>query len=277
VVALDPGYALMAGRPPAQLPDGTYVVDGAGLMAYQALGIAGMGPAQIWEAVGQTTRDINPKAVFHQPAAQDLVVSALYGRGGSAGPAAAVLDMRIAAEDLTPQTQEFLRTRGREIAWEQYTAAFTVERVDLLGQSSSGLALWDFNMRTLTAQGEGPAAQPGAALEVSVGEVLQVSLYWVVVRPPTATLRVELELRDSAGRVVARLSEAPHFGDPAANLWRAGWVYQDHHNMQLAADLAAGEYALHVALVGSSAEPWPWSETAHPGGAMAIGVVKVLP
>lgn len=273
VLALDPGYPLLAGRPPARFPDGTYLVDGAGLMIYRAVGVAGMGPRQVWETAGQLSREIDPQAVFHQAAAQDLVVTALYGAGTP--PAAAVIDMRIAAEDLTPQTQEFLRTRGPQIAWEQYTAAFAVERVSVLGQSHSGLTLWDFNMRTLSAQGEGPAALPGTPLDVPVAGVLQVSLYWLVAQPPTTTLRVVLELHDGAGRPAARLAEPPHFGDPPTERWEAGWVYQDHHNMPLPADVPPGEYSLHVALVDPAARPFLWDGTG--AAAVQIGVVRVQP
>jgi 4-amino-4-deoxy-L-arabinose transferase-like glycosyltransferase len=277
VLALDPGYPVMAGRPPALLPDGTRLVDGAGLLAYRALGVAGMGVRQVWESAQASSREVNPKAVFHQPAAQDLVVSALFGGGGEAAPGAAVIDMRIAAEDLTPQTQEFLRTRGQQIAWEQYTAAFSVERVALLGQNRSGLALWDFNMRSLTAQGEGPAAQPGQPLEIPVGGVVQVSLYWYVAQPPTTTLKVGLELQDSSGKAVAHLWELPHFGEPPTNLWLARWVYQDHHNLLLSADVLPGEYTLSVGLLdSSSSRPWPWSGNDQPDS-LAIGSVRVVP
>jgi len=289
VLALDPGYPLMAGRPPARFPDGTYIVDGAGLMVYHALGIAGMGPRQVWEVARERSLEINPQTIFHQPAAQDMVVTALYGAlstpdrlGGEVAsaeearrpPAAAVIDMRIAAEDLTPQTQEFLRTRGPQIAWEQYTAAFVVERVGVLGRSRSGLILWDFNMRTLSVQGEGPAAQPGEPLDVPASGVLQVSLYWFVDRPPTSTLQVALELRDGEGGMAARVVEPPHFGDPPANEWEAGWVYQDHHNMPLAPDMVPGEYRLHVSLYApSSLRPWEW--IGEEGPALPIGVVRV--
>jgi hypothetical protein len=209
--------------------------------------------------------------VFHQPVAQDLVVTALYGAGTP--PAAAVIDMRIAAEDLTPQTQEFLRTRGPQIAWEQYTAAFAVERVAVLARSQSGLVLWDFNMRALTAQGEGPAALPGEPLDVPVGGVVQISLYWFVDQPPASPLQVVLEVRDGAGRVVARLVEPPHFGDPPTDRWGAGWVYQDHHNVLLPSEVGPGEYTLHVTLLDPPVQLWPWEGTDQPD--VSIGTVRV--
>lgn len=273
VLALDPGYPLMAGRPPARFPDGTYLVDGAGLMVYRALGIAYMGPRQVWETAGELSREINPRAVFHQPAAQDVVVTALYGAGTP--PAAAVIDMRIAAEDLTPQTQEFLRTRGPQIAWEQYNAAFAVERVEALGHSGSGLVLWDFNMRTLGAQGEGPAALPGEPLDITTDSVLQVSLYWFAARTPTTTLHVALELRDGAGQTVARVVEPPHFGDPPTDRWETGWVYQDHHNMPLPPAVPSGSYRLCVTLYDPSLRPWDW--VGVDGPSLPLGVVQVGP
>ncbi len=271
VLALDPGYPLLAGRPPASLPDGTYLVDGAGLMVYHALGITGMSPRQILERAAQTSHEINPLATFHRPAAQDLIVSALYRAG------AAVIDPRIAAEDLTPQTQEFLRTRGREVIWAQYTAAFAVERTALLGRSRAGLALWDLNMRPLTPQGEGPAAPPGEALALSPGETLQVSLYWLVEERPAVPLKVSLELEDAAGRVVARLWEPPHFGEPTTDLWPAGWVYQDHHNLPLSPDLPAGEYRLVVRLLDAASnapQGWAGKETVEEG--LVVGMVELL-
>jgi hypothetical protein len=242
-------------------------------MVYHALGIADMGPRQVWETAGEISREINPQAVFHLPAAQDLVVTALYGAGNPA--AAAVIDMRIAAEDLTPQSQEFLRTRGPQIAWEQYTAAFVVDRAGVLGRSRSGLVLWDLNMRTTSPQGDGPAALPGEPLDVPVGSVLQVSLYWFVDRAPTSALQVALELRDGAGRVAARLVEPPHFGDPPTDQWEMGWVYQDHHNIPLPHDLVLGEYGLYVALLDPPLKFWAWEGADQPS--LAIGVLRLGP
>jgi hypothetical protein len=272
VLALDPGFPLMAGRPPAALPDGTFLVDGAGVMVYRSLGIAGMGLGQVWVAAQESSREIDPKTVFHQPAAQDLVVSALPQAG------AAVLDMRIAAEDLTPQTQEFLKSRGRQIAREQYTEAYLVERTSFLARSGCGLALWDLNVRPLSPEGrEGPAAPPGEALEVPLGWVAQVSLYWYVEQTPAAPLKVSLELRDRSGAVVARLWEAPHFGEPPADVWTAGWVYQDHHNLPVSPDLRPGEYTLTVALLdASSARPWPWENGSPADAAWPVGVVRLV-
>lgn len=270
VLALDPGYPLMAGRPPARLPDGTRLVDGAGRMVYEALGIAGMGFSRVLEEAGRSSRKIDPQAVFHRPAAQDLAVSALYGS------AAAVIDPRVAAEDLTPQTQEFLATRGEEIIRTQYTAAFRVQRVSPLGRSASGLWLWDLNVRRLSAEGEEPAARPGEVLVVPVGEVLQVSLYWLVQQTPSHPLRVGLELLDGQGRPVTRLWEMPHFGDPPTERWLAGWVYQDHHNVPLGADIRPGRYALVVCLQDAvTGDLWTW-EGATGGDCLPIGEAELV-
>ncbi len=272
VLSLDPGYPLMAGRPPARLPDGTYIVDGAGLMVYRAMGIATMSPKDVLQASRHLSRDINPKAVFHQPAAQDVVVSALYGAG------AAVIDPRIAAEDLTPQTQEFLASRGPELLRVQYTAAFIVEPSGPLGESQSGLRLWDLNMRPLTAQGEGPAALPGEPLQVHLSDVVQLSLYWYVKQPPPGQVAVGLELRDATGQVAGRLRETAHFGDPPASSWKNGWVYQDHHNMPLSPDTRPGTYTLYVSLIDTdSVEPWPWKAAWEPTEELPVGIVDVTP
>ncbi len=272
VLALDPGYPLLAGRPPALLPDGSRIVDGAGTLVYRVLGVAAMGPGQVWRGAQEASREIEPKAFFHQPAAQDAVVSALHSA------AASVIDPRIAAEDLTPQTQEFLATRGREIARVQFTAAFTVDRAAFRGRNRAGLDLWDLNVRPLTPQGEGPAARPDEPLEISLDQVLQVSLYWHVTQVPTAPLKVALELRDGEGRAVARLWEPPHFGDPPVGRWLPGWVYQDHHNLPLPPDLRPAEYTLYVGLLeATSSRPWPWEEATQVDGALPVGLVRVGP
>lgn len=201
-----------------------------------------------------------------------MAVSALPGSG------AAVVDMRIAAEDLTPQTQEFVKSRGRRIAREQYTEAYLVERAGLLAESACGLGLWDLNVRPLSPEGrEGPAAAPGEPLEVRLGWVAQVSLYWYVGQVPAAPVRVSLELRDGAGTVVARLWEAPHAGDPPVQEWAAGWVYQDHHNLPISPDLWPGEYALTVALLDEATlRPWPWHGTASADGMLSVGLVRIV-
>lgn len=272
VFALDPGYPLASGRPPAWLPDGTQLVDGAGLMAYRVLQVAGMGPGEVWRNARAASREIDPNAIFHQPAGQDLIVTALHGT------AAAVIDPRIAAEDMTPQTQEFVATRGPEILWKQYTAAFAVERRTVLGENESGLALWDVNLRPLTAEGEGPAVAPGEPLHVIAGEVAQVSLYWVVMERPAVPLMVTLELRDESEQAVGRMREPPHFGEPPTDQWAVGWVYQDHHNVLIPADLPAGQYRLYVNLVeASSKRVLFWGEGAPPGEFLRIGTIVVEP
>lgn len=272
VLALDPGYVLLAERPPVRFPDNTYLADGAGLMVYRALGIGGMSPAEVWRASRQVSREIDPKAVFHLPAAQDLVVTALRGAK------AVVIDPRIAAEDLTPQTQEFLASRGQQVLWQQYTAAFTVERLQSLGRNQAGLALWDLNLRSLSVEGEGPAAPPGEPLQVAPGVVVQASLYWYVESPPAGTLKVSFELRDVAGTVVARLGELPHFGEPATEHWRVGWVYQDHHNLPLPIDLAGGDYTLYANLLSAaSGQPWSWVGAEVSEWGLPVGVVRVQP
>lgn len=277
VLALDPGYALLADRPPAFLPDGTRMVDGAGLMVYRALEIAGMSAGDVGRAAREFSREIAPWTIFHRPAAQDLVLSALYGGRPERAAAAVVIDMRIAAEDLTPQTQEFFCARGPRLAWEQYTEAIVVERRAFLARSASGLALVDFNMRSLSPRGEGPAVLPGETLEVPGDGIVQVSLYWYVENVPASPLRVRLELRDGAGGVVARLVELPHFGDPPTTAWLSSWVYGDHHNLPLSGEVASGEYDLCVALLESPSLPaLAWGGEASVDNSLCVGRVRVV-
>lgn len=275
VLALDPGYALMASRPPARLPDGTYLVDGSGFLFYRALGIEGMGWGEVWEAAQRLPRAVEPaeieerrKEVLHRPEAQDVIASALYGAG------AAVVDMRIAADAqapaMTPQTQELVKTRGRQIFSREYTEAYLVERRSFLGHSSAGLSLWDANLRSLSPGGAWrKSALAGEALEVSPGEVVQVSLYTYVERRPAGPLRVSLELWDERGNVGGYVRGSLH-GD---GKWVAGWVYQDHYNLPIRPDVRLGDYRLYLILLDRTGKAVSWESGEN---RLFLGVVKVV-
>ncbi len=275
VLALDPGYVLMANRPPARLPGGTYVVDGSGLLFYRALGIGEMGWGEVWDAAQRLPRVMDPaeieekrKEVLHRPEAQDVIASALYRAG------AAVVDMRIAADAqapaMTPQTQELVKTRGRQIFSREYTEAYLVERRSFLGRSSVGLNLWDVNLRLLSSDGAWrKSALPGEVLEVSPGEVVQISLYEYVESPPTGPLKVNLELWDGRGDIEGYVRGSLH-GD---GKWTAGWVYQDHYNLPIRPDVRLGEYRLYLTLLDGTGKAVSWE-----GGEsrLFLGVVRVV-
>ncbi len=275
VLGLDPGYALMAGRPPARLPDGTYLVDGSGLLFYRALGIEGMGWEEVWESAQRLPRFIEPaeieekrKEVLHRPEAQDVIASALYRAG------AAVVDMRIAADAqapaMTPQTQELVKTRGRQIFSREYTEAYLVERRSFLGRSSVGLSLWDVNLRSLSPDGAWrQSALPGEVLEVFPGEVVQASLYTYVESPPASPLKVSLELWDERGNIGGYVRGKFH-GDGE---WVVGRVYQDHYNLPVRPDVRLGEYRLYLTLLDDVGKAVSW---ARGEGRLFLGVVKVV-
>lgn len=274
VLALDPGYALMANRPPARLPDGTYLVDGSGLLFYRALEIEKMGWREVWEAVQRLPRVIEPakieekrKEVLHRPEAQDVIVSALYGAG------ATVIDLRIAADAqapaMTPQTQELVKTRGRQIFSREYTEAYLVERRPFLGHCA-GLGLWDVNLRVLSPDGQWQrSARRGEALEVSPGEVVQVSLYEYVESPPSGPLKVSLELWDERGSVEGYVRGNLHGNGE----WTAGWVYQDHYNLPIRPDIRLGEYRLYLVLLDSMGKAVSWEGGE---GRLFLGRVRVV-
>jgi len=274
VMALDPGYALMAGRPPARLPDGTYLVDGSGLLFYRALGIEKMGWSEVWEAAQRLPRLVEPakieekrKEVLHRPEAQDVIASALYRAG------AAVIDLRIAADAqapaMTPQMQELVKTRGRQIFSREYTEAYLVERGALLGRSDAGLSLWDANLRSLAPDGRWQrSVLLGEVLEVSPGQVVQVSLYTYVEEVPAGPLKVSLELWDERGNVGGYVRGSLH----GNGVWVVGWVYQDHMNLPIRPDIRLGDYRLYLVLLDSTGKAVPWE-----GGEsrLSLGWVRV--
>jgi hypothetical protein len=80
------------------------------------------------------------------------------------------------------------------------------------------------------------------------GDELHLTLYWQLIVSIPQQVKVTLRLVDSAGRLVAELTEPPWSGDAAVLSWPGGLLVRDQHVLALPADLPAGDYELRVSL-----------------------------
>lgn len=83
---------------------------------------------------------------------------------------------------------------------------------------------------------------------VTVGEALQVGIYWRAREKPRGDYLVVVQLRDPDGRVAFEQASRPANGTYSTTQWDAGEVLLDWHDLALPTMLAPGVYSLHVVL-----------------------------
>ncbi len=114
--------------------------------------------------------------------------------------------------------------------------------------------------------------------EYRPGHPLPLETTWRVHRRPTSDLRLQLQLMDSLGQVVAERISSPTRADYPSSSWRAGEVLLGKTSVLIPAQTAAGQYTVRIALL----EPqtgretpirlgdWPWGRTS-----LTLGQIKV--
>ena len=109
---------------------------------------------------------------------------------------------------------------------------------------------------------------------VHPGEVLYLQLHWLIEAAPTAnwTVFTHLLSQDAAGnlKLVAGQDNPPGENTLPTNRWQQGWRILDEYQINLPADLAAGEYTLEIGMYQASGEHLPASGTG-----VLLGKVKI--
>jgi hypothetical protein len=95
-----------------------------------------------------------------------------------------------------------------------------------------------------------------APVEVSAGDVLEVTLYWEALHVPAERYKVFLHLVAPDGAIVAQRDSEPGGGLRPTTGWRpADGPVADRYGLIVPADAQAGDYALLVGLYHISGAP----------------------
>jgi hypothetical protein len=87
-----------------------------------------------------------------------------------------------------------------------------------------------------------------AQITAHPGAELPLRLFWQMRQTVPLDYTVLIHLIDAQGQLAAQWDRQPLHGNVPTSLWRAGATLVDEHTLQLAADLAGGEYQLHVGM-----------------------------
>jgi hypothetical protein len=115
----------------------------------------------------------------------------------------------------------------------------------------------------------GPIELLGAEIRleaVGVGDDLPLTLYWRATAAPTEDRAALIVLVDARGSIAVEASLPPVGSGYPTTAWRAGDAWLAHHALRIPAEVAGGEYALAVSLVGPAALPAP----------VTVGTVRVI-
>ncbi len=110
--------------------------------------------------------------------------------------------------------------------------------------------------------------------KLQAGKILYLQLHWLVKTTPTRdwTVFTHVFTKDATGnqRLVAGHDSRPGDGSLPTNRWQIGWRILDEYQIQLPADLAAGEYDLEIGLYQTSGQRLPSNATG-----LRLGKVKI--
>ncbi len=250
VLSFDPGYAFVAGRPPAVVPGQGRLVDSAGSMTYYGLGIDHRPLADLWNEALHFNKERNAPAVFQSTAAQASVI------GGFFNARLIVVDGKIGLPQLRGQTLGLLEglSGGKQ----------TVEHVSIYQRSDSDAGRGSLgpaaqatfgvlNLRALTleplaADGSGSGTQllgSSTVVVVRPGQVVQIGCYWQAV-PNTGDVQATIRLVNGAGATVVQIAGAPDEGRAATSTWNPNFVYPDLRNLPIPAGAAPGPYTIQI-------------------------------
>jgi hypothetical protein len=110
------------------------------------------------------------------------------------------------------------------------------------------------------------------------GDLLEFTLYWQAKARPIRDYTVFVHLLDSSGKIVVQADGQPLEGRYPTSLWAAPETLADFRTMRLPADLAAGNYYLHIGLynLGDGRRLPILSETGdHLGDSVTLPPIRV--
>jgi hypothetical protein len=87
-----------------------------------------------------------------------------------------------------------------------------------------------------------------APVDARPGETIPLQLYWRAVAPLPQDYTVFVHLLDASGNLAAQADGEPRGSAYPTSAWVAGDVIPDEHVLILPANLASGEYTLHMGL-----------------------------
>jgi len=110
------------------------------------------------------------------------------------------------------------------------------------------------------------------------GGVVELSLYWRVLKKTKASYTVFVHLTDAAGRVIAQQDNPPVRGTYPTNAWQKNELVVDQYTLTIPAD-ARGEYRIEVGMYDpttSTRQPaWDASGARWANDAMGLKKIKV--
>jgi 4-amino-4-deoxy-L-arabinose transferase-like glycosyltransferase len=83
---------------------------------------------------------------------------------------------------------------------------------------------------------------------ISPGSVIPVSLYWHVLKRPTANYTVFVHVLNDRGELVTQFDQPPGGGSVPTSTWQEGQTLHDAYPLPIPSSLSAGIYTIHIGM-----------------------------
>jgi hypothetical protein len=243
VLSFDPGYAFVAGRPPAVVPGGGRLVDSAGYMTYAGLGIDRRSYGDLLGQVLRFNKSRNAPEIFQSAPAQAGVL------GGFWTSQVVVVDGKIGLPQLRGQTLALLDNLATGKQNVEHVSIYTLDPSPPQPRAMGPLILRALTLEPLNPDGSGAGAvllgDDPTDLAVQAGQVLQLGCYWQA-RPGAPDVRIVIRLTTATGESLIQIDQSPDQDQAATHLWNPAFVYPDLHNLPIPPTLPLGAYRLQL-------------------------------
>lgn len=243
VLSFDPGYAFVAGRPPAVVPGGGRLIDSAGYMTYAGLGIDRRPYGDLLGQVLHFNKSRNAPEIFQSAPAQAGVL------GGFWTSQVVVVDGKIGLPQLRGQTLALLDNLATGKQNVEHVSIYTLDPSPPQPRAMGPLTLRALTLEPLNPDGSGAGAvllgDDPTDLAIQPGQVLQLGCYWQA-RPGAPDARIVIRLTTATGKSLIQIDQAPDQDQAATHLWNPAFVYPDLHNLPIPPTLPPGAYRLQL-------------------------------